>query len=122
MSRKDRLERKLRKIEEAEEREAKTGMRQSIGAMIAKMAFGFLFISTGFRSPDSGWSFGYFLTCLTLGGALIAWGLLPYLASKKNKDLEAAERMEKILATPLEKFGEQDDYAATLAKKYEKKE
>ena len=70
------------------EREERIGMRQSFGAMIAKIAGGIIFILTGFSSPESGWTFGYFLTALVIGAALIAWGLLPYLKAKKTHTVE----------------------------------
>lgn len=60
----------------------RTGMKQSKGAMIVKIVIGVLFILAGFTSPESGWTIGYFLTALVIGGALIAWGLVPYLKPK----------------------------------------
>ena len=72
---------------QAKEREARTGMKQSMGAMIAKIAVGILFVIAGFSSPEGGWTFGYFLTALVVGVALIAWGLLPYLNAKKAKTI-----------------------------------
>lgn len=80
--------RKENKAQQAAAREERTGMKQSIGAMIAKIAAGVLFIVTGFSSPDGGWTFGYFLTALVIGAALIAWGLLPYLKVTKAKTAE----------------------------------
>lgn len=72
---------------------ARTGMKQSKGAMIAKIAFGVIFILAGFSSPESGWSIGYFLTALVIGGALIAWGIMPYLKARRIEK-EAAEQAE----------------------------
>ena len=69
----------------ANARERSTGMRQSFGGMIAKIAIGVLFVCTGFSSPEGGWSIGYFMTALIIGCALIAWGFLPYLRAKKKK-------------------------------------
>lgn len=77
--------RKQNAEQKAAVREEKTGMRQSIGAMIAKIAFGLLFIFAGFSSPDDGWTFSYFLTAIVIGAALIAWGLIPYLNAQKVK-------------------------------------
>lgn len=68
----------------AELRQQNTGMRQSTGAMIAKIVFGLLFVMAGFSSPEGGWSVGYFLTALVIGGGLIAWGVLPWLKAKKS--------------------------------------
>ena len=67
-------------------------MKQSKGAMIAKIAFGVLFILAGFSSPESWWTIGYFLTALVIGGALIAWGIVPYLKPKM-----ALKKQEKEL-------------------------
>ena len=75
-------------VSKAVEREERTGMRQSFGAMIAKIAVGILFVTTGFSSPEGGWTFGYFLTALVTGTALIAWGLLPYLKARKSRTVE----------------------------------
>ena len=77
------------------EREHRTGMKQSTGAMIAKIAAGILFVLAGFSSPDSGWSIGYFLTALVVGGALIAWGIVPYLKVQKAKKQEEVS-MRKV--------------------------
>lgn len=79
---------------QADHNERSTGMRQSRGAMIAKIAIGALFIIAGFSSPEGGWSIGYFLTALVIGGALIAWGLVPYLKAKKEASAEAEARAE----------------------------
>ena len=78
-------------------REVTTGMRQSKGAMIVKIIFGVLFIGAGFSSPDSGWSIGYFLTALVIGGSLLAWALIPYFKAKKaEKELEEASEQARI--------------------------
>lgn len=79
---------------QADRNERATGMRQSRGAMIAKIAIGALFLICGFMSPEGGWTVGYFLTALVIGGALIAWGLLPYLRAKKEASAEAEARAE----------------------------
>ena len=87
------------KAHNANVREAKTGMRQSKGAMIAKIIIGALFIAVGFSSPDSGWTVGYFLTALVIGGSLIAWGLVPYFKAKKMEkeaEEEAREYVEQV--------------------------
>lgn len=82
------------KLMQGDSRERSTGMRQSRGAMIAKIAIGILFMIAGFSSPEGGWSFGYFLTAFVIGGALIAWGLLPYIRAKKEASAEAEARAE----------------------------
>lgn len=78
----------------ADRNERTTGMRQSKGAMIAKIAVGVLFVIAGFSSPESGWSVGYFLTALVIGAALIAWGIAPALQSKRKASAEAEARAE----------------------------
>ncbi len=56
----------------ADERETRTGMRQSKGAMIAKIVLGGLFLAVSFDPSEGEWSLSYFLFCLVLGGGLIA--------------------------------------------------
>ena len=82
---------KIRKAR-AEIRKEQTGMTQTLGAMIAKIATGIIFVLAGFSSPDGGWSIGYFLTALVTGGALIAWGLIPYLQARKAKQITEEEK------------------------------
>ena len=76
------------KEEQADYREEKTGMRQTQGAMIAKIAVGLLFVISAFATG----SFGAVLTGIVIGLALIAWGLLPWLLPrlKEKKEAEAA--------------------------------
>ena len=82
--------------QKATEREAKTGMRQSVGAMIAKIAIGVLFVFAGFSSPEGGWTFGYFLTSLVVGAALISWGVIPYLNAQKSKNDNSSVEKEIV--------------------------
>ena len=87
---------------EADEREQKTGMRQSSGAMMAKIIFGGLFIVCGFVPPSNGeWSLSYLLTALVVGGALLAWGIIPYMDAKKKRE---HQEMKEILSIPLQSF------------------
>ena len=76
------------KEEQADVREATTGMRQTTGAMIAKIAVGAMFFFIGFTMD----SFGSAITGIVIGLALIAWGLLPWLMPrlKAKKEAEAA--------------------------------
>ncbi len=92
--------RKLRE-EAADEREAKTGMRQSKGAMVAKIVIGCLCIAAGFSKPEGEeWSVGYFLTAFIIGAALISWGLVPYMKAKKiMEQREYEETHEKNMKT-----------------------
>ena len=82
------------KAERADARQALTGMRQSKVAMALKIIFGVLFVAAGFSSPSEGWSFGYFLTALAIGGALLAWGLVPYVKAKKAEKMKEEELRE----------------------------
>ncbi|MBR3034972.1 MAG: hypothetical protein IKH87_10145 [Firmicutes bacterium] len=120
---KNRYERKI-VPSRADEREARTGMRQSKGAMIAKIVLGGLFLAVSLDTSDGNWTIGYFLFCLILGGGLIAWGLLPYLeARRRHKEAEEAKkaaRDAKILSVPLEKFSDGNaGMAESLAGKYD---
>lgn len=120
---KNRYERKI-VPSRADEREARTGMRQSKGVMIAKIVLGGLFLAVSLDTSDGNWTIGYFLFCLILGGGLIAWGLLPYLeARRRNKEAEEAKkaaRDAKILSVPLEKFSDGNaGMAESLAGKYD---
>ena len=76
-------------------REKQTGMKQSMGAMIAKVAFGALFVISGFtamaKQDSTGDAIGTLLVGLVIGAALIAWGLVPYLKAKKASDAAAAQ-------------------------------
>ena len=76
--------------------ERSTGMRQSKGAMIAKIAFGAIFVISAFAAFAEGLSdgvakaIGSLLVGLVLGAALIAWGLLPWLKVKRESEAAAA--------------------------------
>lgn len=73
----------------AVDRERTTGMRQSTGAMIAKIAVGALFVISSFGTSG----IGSVLTGIIIGAALIAWGLLPYLTAKKAAEKAHKERV-----------------------------
>ena len=76
------------KEERADVREAQTGMRQSTGAMIAKIAVGALFFFVAFTMDSA----GSVIVGLVIGLALIAWGLLPWLLPRlQAKKAAAAE-------------------------------
>ncbi len=62
----------------ADEREQKTGMRQSTASMILKIAFGILFIYVGFTSKST-------FTGLIIGVGLLAWGLVPYIKAQAKR-------------------------------------
>lgn len=71
---------------QANERERKTGMRQSQGAMIAKIVIGVLFIVSAFTTG----SVGATLVGIVIGLGLIAWGFLPWYLAKKAAAAEVA--------------------------------
>ena len=81
------------KKQAADAREQATGMRQSKGAMIAKIAFGALFLLSGLTTDWASDETGAMLMSILLGLALIAWGLVPRLKAKK-KLAEAAAQAE----------------------------
>lgn len=70
----------------SDQREAATGMRQSMGAMIAKIAVGVLFFCVAFTTGSA----GAVITGIVIGLALIAWGLLPWLLSRLKAKKELA--------------------------------
>ena len=77
---------------QADERERTTGMRQSRGAMIAKIVVGALFIISAFGTG----SFGATLVGIVIGLGVLAWGLLPwYKVKKEEKDAAAREAAEE---------------------------
>ena len=75
------------------EKDPVNGMRQSNGAMIAKIAFGALFLLSGLTTVWASDETGAMLMSILLGLALIAWGLVPRLKAKK-KLAEAAAQAE----------------------------
>ena len=88
---------------EADRREASTGMRQSTGAMIAKIAVGVIFIISAFMTGTVAAT----LLGIVIGLALIAWALLPWYKVKKDaadkakrEAAEAAAAEEKRLNAP----------------------
>lgn len=78
--------------EAADERERVTGMRQSTGAMIAKIAVGALFLISGLTTDwhEYGEDLGPMLISILIGLALIAWGVVPWLTAKKKREAAAA--------------------------------
>ena len=103
MAKKNKYERKV-VPSRADEREARTGMRQSKGAMIAKIVLGGLFFAVSFDHSDGEWSIGYFLFCLILAGGMIAWGLLPYLEARRQGEPVRRKKRPKGRMTPSRQF------------------
>ncbi len=93
-------------------REERTGMRQSFGAMIAKLCVGGIFFAMTVSFYDEGNDTGTVLFAASLAAAFLAWGLVPYLRGRKKiklrearlaKQQEIAE-MERIMNMPLDTF------------------
>lgn len=91
---------KARKAEErkaeADERERVTGMRQSKAAMLVKIVVGVLFLFAAVSLAVQG-NISSFVCGLVIGGALVAWGLVPYLKAKKR---EAVSYVCQLLEAP----------------------
>lgn len=68
---------------EADERERVTGMRQSKAAMLVKIVVGVLFLFSAVSLAVQN-NIPAFLCGLVIGGALVAWGLVPYLKAKSG--------------------------------------
>lgn len=67
----------------ADERERVTGMRQTKTAMLIKIIVGILFLVCSFPLAVQG-NIPAFICGLAVSVALIAWGLVPYLKSKRS--------------------------------------
>ena len=72
------------KARKAEERERVTGMRQSKAAMLVKIVVGVLFLFAAVSLAVQG-NISSFVCGLVIGGALVAWGLVPYLKAKSGR-------------------------------------
>ena len=98
-----------------EERARQTAKEQpSIGAMIAKIAIGAIFIVVGVFGGGKGFDLAVFLVALIIGLALITWGILGY--RQQVKRIEDA-KLEVILSTPLEELGNSELH--DLTQKYD---
>lgn len=79
---------------QTEKKPAKPG----IGATIAKIAFGVMFLGVSFSDPGETDRTAFLVVGLAIGLALIAWGILPWLrAAKEEKQLrlETERRREE---------------------------
>lgn len=75
-----------------EKKKQSAKMKQSIGAMIAKIAVGCLFLVVSFGMDNA----GEVCVGLILAAALIAWGFVPYfMAKKKQEELRRKEARRK---------------------------
>lgn len=66
--------------------------KPSLGPTVAKVAIGVAFIATGFTNLDRG--IGFLGVALVIGGALIAWGVIPHIQYRQA--LEAAEEQQRL--------------------------
>ena len=87
--------------------------RPSLGKTIAKIAIGAIIAIVGLDDISD---LTFFLTCVVIGAAFIAWGLIPYLQAVRA---EKQEQTERILRAPFPKPDQPaEDEAERLAKKY----
>ena len=71
------------RVEQANEREARTGMRQSVPAMIAKIAAGAVVLIGSFPLLAQESTID-FIVGVAIAAGLAVWGLAPYLKAKKR--------------------------------------
>lgn len=69
---------------EAHERERVTGMRQTKAAMLVKISAGVLFFVCSVPFAFSG-NIPSFICGLAISVALVSWGVVPYLKSKRGR-------------------------------------
>lgn len=72
--------------------------RPGIGGTIAKIAFGVIFLAISGSDPGQSDPTLFIVMCLTIGLALIAWGVLPWLrfrSEEKRQRLEAERQREE---------------------------
>jgi len=89
-------------------------MRQSFGAMVAKITIGLLFIVV--MLDEIGTQTDAFIFSFIIGLAFIAWGLVPFILTWKNKK---KQDIDELMAMPLYEY--EKDEAEKLAEKYENK-
>lgn len=93
------------------EKDPENGMRQSYGAMIAKIGMGALFLITAFttnwKEESPGSPLAPMLLAIVFGLALLAWGILPWWNAKRRiasaeakKQAEAAAAEQARLNAP----------------------
>ena len=74
----------------------KTAKKPSVGGTIAKIAIGVMFIGVSFGDPGETDRTAFLAVGLTLGLALVAWGLFPWLrAWKEEKRLRLEEERQR---------------------------
>ena len=77
--------------------------------MVLKILFGLLFFCVSVDSGEgAAWDFPYFLTCLILGGALIAWAVVPRIrANRESAELIALDECMSVVVKDRKKRAEQ---------------
>lgn len=95
----------------ADEREQRTGMRQSIGAMTVKIILGILLIRWGLPSNSPG-------VLLLIGVALLAWGLIPFVKAKLEQSGKSIKSIMPSLSSL--KFRKTDH--SSPSKQYDERE
>ena len=96
-------------------REERTGMRQSFGAMIAKLCVGGIFFAMTVSFYNDYYDYGTILFALSFSLAFFAWGLVPFITGRRRKKIRDAEiarlqhisEMERIMNMPLDTFSDQ---------------
>ena len=78
----------------------KTNRRPGIGGTVAMIALGVIFMAISGSDPGESDPRLFVILCLTVGLALIAWGLLPWLRFRKeeNRQLLEEERQREEAA------------------------
>ena len=84
--------------EDADAREKATGMRQSKGAMTAKIIVGALFVVSGVTtdwaaSGNTDNPTGTMTMSIVIGLTLIAWGVLPWWNARRKREAVAAKEL-----------------------------
>ena len=90
----------------------KTIRRPSIGGTVAKIAVGVIFMAVSGSDPGESNPTAYIIVCLTIGLALIAWGLLPWLRFRKEEKrrlLEEERQREEAARLRAEQKAEKDN-------------
>lgn len=86
--------------------------RPRIGGTVAKIAFGVIFVIISFGDAGSSDPGTFLAVGLTIGLALIAWGLLPWLRvwkEEKRQRLEAERRREETVRIRAERKAEKEN-------------
>ena len=73
----------------------KSVKRPGIGGTIAKIAFGVIVLGVSGSDPGESDPVAFLTMCLAIGLALIAWGVLPWLAWHREKKARRQETERK---------------------------